>query len=112
MKDSVENSSEKRLSPRSQIAEAAAEGLEKKKMPKSKDPRIVAPKLLGTRKNVDNFILYMARQESVDDKSMDVKTAKKTVTVQKNKKYFVSTLLKTLIVPGNVPFNVKLYYIV
>lgn len=88
------------FSPRSKTAAAAAAVLSTKKMPKTKDPRILGPRILGNKPNVDNFILYMARQEPVDADETDEKVVNKTMRVQSNKKYFVSTLLKTLITPG------------
>ena len=72
---------------------------EVKKIQKTKDPKLLGPKLLDKKPNVENFVEYLLEVKPLDN-IKEKKTIKKTVEIQRNKRFFLHNLLSSVLVPG------------
>jgi len=73
--------------------------LDEKKVPKAKDPKTLGPKVFDKKTHSENFANYIMEKEPIGEQ-MEKKKIKKTIDIQKNKQFFVHTLLNSLLVPG------------
>ena len=70
-----------------------------KKIQKTKDPKLLGPKLFDKKPNVENFVEYLMEKKPLDD-IKEKKIIKKTVEIQRNKRFFLHNLLTSILVPG------------
>ena len=75
--------------------------LDEKKVPKAKDPKTLGPKVFDKKTHSENFAQYIMEKEPIGEETA-TKKIKKTIDIQKNKQFFVHTLLNSLLVPSKL----------